>query len=107
VVNTARTHNLTLRETAERFTTRHSAFVGTARTVAAEIERWFAAGAIDGFILHSGSPEDFRRFTQDVVPILQARGLFRTEYEGATLRGHLGLPVPVNRYAQRPALAAE
>jgi hypothetical protein len=75
--------------------------------VAAEIERWFVAGAIDGFILHSGSPEDFRRFTRDVVPILQSRGLFRTEYEHVTLRGHLGLPVPENRYAAPRALAAE
>jgi alkanesulfonate monooxygenase SsuD/methylene tetrahydromethanopterin reductase-like flavin-dependent oxidoreductase (luciferase family) len=107
VVKAAREHNLTLRQTAERFTTRHSAFVGTAQTVAAEIERWFAAGAIDGFILHSGSPEDFRRFTRDVVPILQSRGLFRTAYEHATLRGHLGLPVPANRYAAPKALAAE
>jgi FMN-dependent oxidoreductase (nitrilotriacetate monooxygenase family) len=107
VVKAARDQGLTLRQTAALFTTRYSAFVGSARTVADEIERWFAEGAIDGFILHSGSPEDFRRFTQDVVPILQKRGLFRTEYTQATLRGHLGLPVPVNRYATRQALAAE
>jgi hypothetical protein len=42
-----------------------------------------------------------------VVPILQARGLLRSEYEHDTLRGHLGLPTPENRYAVRPAIAAE
>ncbi len=41
------------------------------------------------------------------MPILQAKGIFRRDYEHSTLRGHLGLPVPENRYARRPALAAE
>ena len=99
IVRTARAENLTLRQAAERFTHRRSAFVGTGRTVAAEIERWFTAGAIDGFILHSASPYDFRRFTHDVVPILQERGLFRKDYAHATLRGHLGLPFVDNRHS--------
>jgi len=110
VVRTARAENLSLRETAARFTTRHSAFVGTPQTVADEIEKWFNAGAIDGVILHSPNPDDFTRFLRDVVPILQARGLFRTEYTAATLRGHLGLPCPQNRYtlaASQQAIAAE
>jgi FMN-dependent oxidoreductase (nitrilotriacetate monooxygenase family) len=110
VVAAARDGNLTLRQTAERFTTRRSAFVGTPLTVANEIERWFNAGAIDGVILHSPNPDDFTRFIRDVVPILQARGLFRKEYSGCTLREHLGLPFPQNRYAtatEHEALAAE
>jgi FMN-dependent oxidoreductase (nitrilotriacetate monooxygenase family) len=110
VVARARAENLTLRQAAARFTTRRSAFVGAPLTVAAEIERWFNAGAIDGVILHSPNPDDFNRFINDVVPILQARGLFRTEYSGRTLREHLGLRFPRNRYtaaATHEALAAE
>jgi FMN-dependent oxidoreductase (nitrilotriacetate monooxygenase family) len=110
VVKTARAENLTLRQTAARFANRPSHFVGTAQTVAAELERWFNAGAIDGVILHSPNPDDFTRFVRDVVPILQARGLFRSDYSGQTLREHLGLPVPPNRHtiaAERQALAAE
>jgi FMN-dependent oxidoreductase (nitrilotriacetate monooxygenase family) len=110
VVRAAKEENLTLRETVARFAWRHSAFVGSPQTVAAELERWFLAGAIDGIILHSPNPEDFTRFLRDVVPILQARGLFRADYTGATLREHLGLPFPQNRYtvaAEAQAIAAE
>ena len=110
VVNTARAQKLTLRQAAERFSARRSAFVGTARTVADELERWFTEGAVDGVILHSANPEDFDRFARDVVPLLRQRGLFRTEYEHATLRGHLGLPFVSNRHSVLPgerALAAE
>jgi FMN-dependent oxidoreductase (nitrilotriacetate monooxygenase family) len=110
VVAVAKAEKLTLRETVARFAWRHSAFVGSPQTVAAELERWFLAGAIDGIILHSPNPDDFTRFLRDVVPILQARGLFRKEYAHATLRGHLGLPFPINRYtnaAKAKAIAAE
>ncbi|WP_052730569.1 LLM class flavin-dependent oxidoreductase [Sphingomonas sp. SRS2] len=111
LVATARSEALTLRETVARFLGQRSPFVGTARTVADEIERWFLAGAIDGFNLHVTRPGDFDRFLNEVVPILQERGLFRTDYSGATLREHLGLPVPENRYTaerrQVEALAAE
>jgi len=68
------------------------------KTVANEIERWFRAGAVDGFNLHVSRPRDFDRFLNEVVPILRERGLFRHDYEHDTLRGHLGLPVPENRY---------
>jgi FMN-dependent oxidoreductase (nitrilotriacetate monooxygenase family) len=105
VVQTAQAENLTLRQTVERFATRRSRFVGTAATVADEIERWFTAGACDGFNLHT-NPTDFGRFLNEVVPILQARGLFRREYEHDTLRGHLGLPFPENRYAAARAHGA-
>jgi FMN-dependent oxidoreductase (nitrilotriacetate monooxygenase family) len=107
VVATARAEHLTLRQTTERFVGRRSPFVGTATTVADEIERWFGAGAVDGFNLHVSRPADFDRFLAEVIPILQDRGLFRREYEHATLRGHLGLPVPENRWtvARRAALA--
>jgi len=99
IVRTARTEGLTLRETAWRFAARSNPFVGTAKTVADEIERWFIGGACDGFNYRISAPEPFARFVREVVPILQERGLFRTEYTHDTLRGHLGLPFVDNRYA--------
>jgi FMN-dependent oxidoreductase (nitrilotriacetate monooxygenase family) len=106
IIRTARCENLSLRETAWRFAAARRPFVGTASQVADEIEHWFTGGACDGFNFRVSNPEDFARFTGEVLPLLQARGLFRKEYEHATLRGHLGLPVPANRYAGA-VLAAE
>ena len=60
--------------------------------------RWFEGRALDGYNIHMGTRRQFRRFTGEVVPILRERGLARAEYESGTLRGHLGLPVPGNRY---------
>jgi FMN-dependent oxidoreductase (nitrilotriacetate monooxygenase family) len=94
----AREQKLTLRETAWRFAARKSPFVGTPLSIANEIERWFRGGAVDGFNLRVSSPGEFRRFVEEVLPLLRARGLFRSEYEHDTLRGHLGLPVPQNRH---------
>ena len=89
--------SLTLRETVLHFNrTLRSPFVGSARTVAAEIERWFVGRAADGFILHVTVPSEFARFSDEVLPILRERGLFRSEYESDTLRGNLGLPIPAN-----------
>jgi FMN-dependent oxidoreductase (nitrilotriacetate monooxygenase family) len=99
VVKLATDEGLTLRQTAERFLNRRSRFVGSPKTIADEIERWFVAGACDGFNLHAVNPTDFDRFLNEVTPLLQARGLFRRDYAHDTLRGHLGLPFPENRYA--------
>lgn len=100
VIALARSENLTLRQTVERvIAKRRSAFVGTPKTVADEIERWFVAGAADGFNVRVGEASDFDRFAAEVLPLLQERGLFRREYESDTLRGHFGLPFPENRYA--------
>ena len=110
IIRTARKERLTLRDTAWRFAQRNSPFVGTAKTVADEIERWFTSGASDGFNFRVTNPIDFALFTDGVVPLLQERGLFRTDYEHDTLRGHLGLPFPDNRYAhvrQLQSIAAE
>lgn len=88
---------LTLRQTVERQRAwRGSPFTGSALTVANEIERWFEGRALDGLNVHLGHPEQFRRFVGEVVPILQERGLFRTDYEATTLRGNLGLIIPAN-----------
>jgi FMN-dependent oxidoreductase (nitrilotriacetate monooxygenase family) len=93
----ARERNLTLRETVLYFEgmTRR-VFVGSPETVASEIERWFVKEAADGFITAITVPSEFARFADEVLPILQDRGIFRTEYESETLRGNLGLPIPVN-----------
>ncbi|HKO51483.1 MAG TPA: LLM class flavin-dependent oxidoreductase [Polyangiaceae bacterium] len=108
----ARDERLTVRQAAVRFATRHSPFVGSPSTVADELERWFVEGAADGFNIGVGEPDELEKFSNQVVPLLQARGLFRREYEADTLRGNLGLTIPANRYtaarsdeqAQRAAL---
>jgi N-acetyl-S-(2-succino)cysteine monooxygenase len=65
-------------------------FTGTPEQFADLIEAWLAAGASDGFTLQPATlPGSLERFTDHVVPILQARGLHRTEYTATTLRGHL------------------
>ncbi|MFT4122458.1 MAG: NtaA/DmoA family FMN-dependent monooxygenase [Microbacteriaceae bacterium] len=99
IVERAREEGLTLRQTVELFTRyTPSPFLGSPETVADTIETWFRGRAADGFNLRTRTPDDLDRFTGEVLPILQRRGLFRTEYEADTLRGNLGLPVPVNRY---------
>jgi FMN-dependent oxidoreductase (nitrilotriacetate monooxygenase family) len=110
IIRVAHEEKLTLRQAAYRFGQWKSDFVGSPETIANEIERWFTGRAADGFLLRVTRPRDFQLFRDRVVPILQARGLFRTEYAHDTLRGHLGLPVPENRYAlghQDHAIAAE
>jgi len=75
--------------------------VGSAADVADHFETWFRARAVDGFTVLSAFSADasaatgidsFDAFATLVVPELQRRGLFRTEYDGVTLRDHLGLP---------------
>jgi hypothetical protein len=102
----ARDGKLTLRETALRFATRQSPFVGSPPTVADQLERWFREGAADGFIVGAFGPTDVDDFVAQVVPLLRQRGLFRSEYTEKTLRGHLGLRAPANRYATQPAHSA-
>ncbi len=88
---------LTLRETVQYAERMHrSPFTGSAESVAREIERWFVGRAADGFILMITVPSMLTRFTDEVLPLLRERGLFRSEYEADTLRGNLGLPIPVN-----------
>lgn len=82
---------------------------GTPVQVADAIQEWFDGGAADGFnIMPPVLPSGLEAFVDHVVPILQERGLFRTEYTGRTLREHYGLARPENRYAQvaAPALAS-
>ena len=93
----ARRENLTLRELFHRVAAArgHLLLVGTAAQVADVLERWFAAGAADGFnVMPPFFPGQFDVFVDQVVPLLQERGLFRADYTGTTLRDHLGLQRP-------------
>lgn len=105
-VNLARRENLTVRELLIRLGggRGHRTFAGTPEQVADTIEEWFTHGASDGFnIMPAAMPSGLEDFVDQVVPILQDRGLFRREYEGSTLRDHLGLAVPEGRGATRLA----
>ncbi|WP_223691250.1 NtaA/DmoA family FMN-dependent monooxygenase [Leifsonia poae] len=74
-----------------------AAVVGSTQEVADHLEEWFGAGGVDGFnVLTPFLSAPFDAFTSLVVPELQRRGLFRTDYEGSTLREHLGLRRPRN-----------
>jgi alkanesulfonate monooxygenase len=73
---------------------------GSPGQIADEMDRWFQARAVDGFLVQpSVLPTGLDDFCELVIPELQARGLFRTEYEGRTLRENLGLRRPPGRYA--------
>jgi FMN-dependent oxidoreductase (nitrilotriacetate monooxygenase family) len=70
-------------------------FVGTGAEVADQMEEWFTTGACDGFVIAAThSPGAYEDVVRMVVPELQRRGVFRTEYTGSTLRDHLGLARP-------------
>ncbi|MCU7727540.1 LLM class flavin-dependent oxidoreductase [Actinoplanes sp. KI2] len=100
VVNLARRERLTVREVIARLGggRGHLTFAGTPVQVADAIQRWYDEGAADGFnVMPPVLPAGLDAFVDQVVPILQERGLFRTEYSGHTLREHLGLPRPENR----------
>jgi FMN-dependent oxidoreductase (nitrilotriacetate monooxygenase family) len=105
IIERAKAENLTLRQVADSVGEfRRSPFVGAPETVADTIERWFHAGTFDGINLAFRTNDELELFVDGVVPILQKRGLFRTEYEADTLRGNLGLPVPANHHTREPRL---
>ncbi|WP_020105229.1 NtaA/DmoA family FMN-dependent monooxygenase [Nocardia sp. 348MFTsu5.1] len=90
----AEAKNLTTRELIIEVTGRQS-FIGTPATVATQINDLVQADASDGFILAPHiTPGGLDEFTDTVIPLLQERGVYRTEYEGDTLRDHLGLSAP-------------
>ncbi|MFE0173895.1 NtaA/DmoA family FMN-dependent monooxygenase [Streptomyces sp. NPDC059002] len=86
---------LSIRQTVIETTARQS-FIGTPDAVAADLTEFVATGAADGFILVPHlTPGGLDDFVDRVVPLLQERGVYRTEYQGATLRSHLGLREPL------------
>ncbi|WP_030261013.1 MULTISPECIES: LLM class flavin-dependent oxidoreductase [Streptomyces] len=89
--------NLTSHELVIELTGRQS-FIGSPATVAAQIDHFVQNDAADGFILVPHlTPGGLDEFVDGVVPLLQERGVFRTDYTGRTLRDHLGLPLPGRR----------
>lgn len=101
LVKLARRENLTIRGLAMRYAAArsHCMIRGTPQQIADQLEEWFLKRAADGFIFMPvylpGALEDF---VDLVIPELQRRGLFRTDYEGCTLREHLGMPRPGNLF---------
>ncbi len=85
----------------------HYVMAGTPEQVADLIEDWFTGGAADGFnVMPPVLPAQLDVFSAEVIPLLQRRGLFRTEYTGATLREHYGLPWPAS-FFDDPAARVE
>jgi FMN-dependent oxidoreductase (nitrilotriacetate monooxygenase family) len=72
-------------------------FMGSAERIANEIQKWYEAGAIDMLMIQQDHPYGIQDFIELVVPILQERSIFHTEYEAQTLRGNLELPKPAFR----------
>ncbi len=99
-INLARRESLTVRQLAQRLGGYSgAAMVGTPASIADEMEEWLEGRGCDGFnIMFPYVPGGLDDFVEQVVPELQRRGLFRREYAGTTLREHLGLPRPANRF---------
>lgn len=96
----AEREKLTVRQLAQRMGGYAGlAFVGTPATIADTMEEWLLTEGSDGFnVMFPYLPGGLDDFVDKVVPELQRRGLFRTAYEGTTLRDNLGLPRPGNRF---------
>lgn len=108
VMDMARAENMTVRQLYIRVATArgHRVVLGTASDIADALEEWYRGGAADGFnIMPQTLPQELNAFVGEVIPELQRRGLFRTRYEGATLRENLGLPRPANRFSATSAAA--
>ena len=86
----------------------HLLTIGTPAQIADVMEHWFRNGAADGFnVMPAWLPGSLNDFVDLVIPELQRRDLFRTEYEGKTLRENLGLPYPANRWQREVPMVAE
>ncbi|MEA2950278.1 MAG: hypothetical protein QOI40_5608 [Alphaproteobacteria bacterium] len=110
LVALARRENLTVRQLAQ-ITGSYGGFqiVGTPADIADTMQEWLETEASDGFnVMFHTVPSGLHEFVDLVVPELQRRGLFRREYEGTTLREHLGLPRPGNQFfpLSRPSKAS-
>ena len=99
-INLARREGLNVRQLAQRIGGyAGAAMVGTPARIADEMQAWLEGRACDGFnVMFPYVPGGLVDFVEQVVPELQRRGLFRKEYSGTTLREHLGLPRPANRF---------
>jgi alkanesulfonate monooxygenase len=106
VIDMARKENLTMRQVALRVAGARGKSVvrGSPQQIADHMEEWFRKDGCDGFnLMPPFLPGGLDDFVELVLPELRRRGLFRTEYEGRTLREHLGLARPASRYAKVPS----
>lgn len=88
----AESNNMTVRELLYHNGGGHLQVIGTPNQIADRIEQWYRQGAADGFnLMIDALPDGLHRFVESVIPLLQKRGLFHTEYAGSTLRENLGL----------------
>jgi N-acetyl-S-(2-succino)cysteine monooxygenase len=102
IIKMIREDNPTLRQLYLRYERGRKTIKGTAMQIADVMEHWFTTGACDGFMMQFHTlPGGLEDFVTQVVPQLQRRGLFRTDYSGATLRDHLGLRRPANPNTKR------
>jgi FMN-dependent oxidoreductase (nitrilotriacetate monooxygenase family) len=102
LMDMARRENLTIRQLYTQIAggRGHYDICGTPAHIADVMQEWFETGAADGFnVMPPVFPDSLSDFVDKVVPELQRRGLFRTHYEGTTLRENLGLARPASRYA--------
>lgn len=108
MIDIARKHGFTIRQLYQWVAGArgHWTLVGSAQQIADHLQEWFENGAADGFnVLPPYLPGALDDFVDLVIPELQRRGLFRTEYEGRTLRENLGLARPQNQFSRRAKAA--
>ncbi|WP_042370976.1 LLM class flavin-dependent oxidoreductase [Streptacidiphilus neutrinimicus] len=101
IIELAEREQLTVRQVISRIGggRGHFELVGTPDQVADAVTAWFEGGAADGFnIMAPALPSGLETFIEEVLPILRAKGLFREDYQGTTLREHYGLPIPANQF---------
>lgn len=101
MIDIARKHQFTIRQLFEYIASArgHWTIIGTPEHVVDQLQEWFENEAADGFnVLPPSTPEGLNDFVELIIPELQRRGLFRTAYEGETLRENLGLKRPRNQY---------
>ena len=100
IVELAQSQNLTIRQLAQKAGSYAGlAFVGTPATIADEMERWLVEEGSDGFnVVFPWLPGGLDNVVEKLIPELQRRSLFRRDYEGNTLRDHLGLSRPANQF---------
>ncbi len=109
VIQWAREEGLTVRQLYQRFAGARGqrTVKGSPVEIADQMEEWFVNRGVDGFLVQPATlPGGLDDFVELVIPELQNRGLFRTEYEGKTLRENLGLKRPESRYAAQAAKLA-
>jgi FMN-dependent oxidoreductase (nitrilotriacetate monooxygenase family) len=100
VLKLAEQESLTVRQLAQRYGGYSGlAFVGTPQSIANEMEKWLQEEGCDGFtVVMPYLPQGLDDITEKLIPQLQRQGLFRHDYDGVTLRDHLGLPRPENKF---------